>query len=135
MPESGTLYDAFLDELRDSYDAEKQLTKALAVQLIHDESVEKSAGATKKILSNQFLRIDASGSLFLRNLKGTTVHICVKVTMVGDLTSSSVKPASNVEGAGSVDLANSSRTLTWEIELKPKEQQTLKYTRCYWMRN
>jgi len=30
MAEAGTLHDAFLDELRDSYDAEKQLTKALA---------------------------------------------------------------------------------------------------------
>jgi len=30
MAESGTLNDAFLDELRDTYDAEKQLTKALA---------------------------------------------------------------------------------------------------------
>jgi Uncharacterized protein conserved in bacteria len=29
MPEAGTLHDAFLDELRDSYDAEKQLIKAL----------------------------------------------------------------------------------------------------------
>jgi ferritin-like metal-binding protein YciE len=29
MPETGTLHDAFLDELRDTYDAEKQLTKAL----------------------------------------------------------------------------------------------------------
>ena len=29
MAETGTLHDAFLDELRDSYDAEKQLTKAL----------------------------------------------------------------------------------------------------------
>ena len=29
MAEMGTLHDAFLDELRDSYDAEKQLTKAL----------------------------------------------------------------------------------------------------------
>jgi ferritin-like metal-binding protein YciE len=30
MAEAGTLYDAFIDELRDTYDAEKQLTKALA---------------------------------------------------------------------------------------------------------
>jgi ferritin-like metal-binding protein YciE len=30
MPEAGTLHDAFIDELRDTYDAEKQLTKALA---------------------------------------------------------------------------------------------------------
>ena len=29
MPESGTLHDAFLDELRDLYNAEKQITKAL----------------------------------------------------------------------------------------------------------
>jgi len=29
MAESGTLHDAFIDELKDSYDAEKQLTKAL----------------------------------------------------------------------------------------------------------
>lgn len=29
MAENGTLHDAFLDELRDLYDAEKQLTKAL----------------------------------------------------------------------------------------------------------
>jgi ferritin-like metal-binding protein YciE len=29
MAEPGTLHDAFLDELRDMYDAEKQLTKAL----------------------------------------------------------------------------------------------------------
>jgi ferritin-like metal-binding protein YciE len=29
MPKTGTLYDAFLDELRDMYDAEKQLTSAL----------------------------------------------------------------------------------------------------------
>jgi ferritin-like metal-binding protein YciE len=30
MSETGTLHDAFVDELRDTYDAEKQLTKALA---------------------------------------------------------------------------------------------------------
>jgi ferritin-like metal-binding protein YciE len=29
MPETQTLHDAFLDELKDAYDAEKQLTKAL----------------------------------------------------------------------------------------------------------
>src|ERR1044071_1574012 len=29
MAEEGTLHDAFIDELRDTYDAEKQLTKAL----------------------------------------------------------------------------------------------------------
>jgi ferritin-like metal-binding protein YciE len=30
MAEAGTLHDAFIDELRDTYDAERQLTKALA---------------------------------------------------------------------------------------------------------
>jgi ferritin-like metal-binding protein YciE len=30
MAEAGTFHDAFVDELRDTYDAEKQLTKALA---------------------------------------------------------------------------------------------------------
>ena len=30
MTETSTLHDAFIDELRDTYDAEKQLTKALA---------------------------------------------------------------------------------------------------------
>ena len=29
MAETGTLHDAFIDELRDAYDAEKQITKAL----------------------------------------------------------------------------------------------------------
>jgi ferritin-like metal-binding protein YciE len=29
MPETGSLHDAFIDELRDTYDAERQLTKAL----------------------------------------------------------------------------------------------------------
>src|SRR5687768_12679915 len=29
MAESGTLHDAFLDELKDAYDGEKQLTRAL----------------------------------------------------------------------------------------------------------
>jgi len=30
MPETGTLHDAFVEELRDTYDAEKQLTRALS---------------------------------------------------------------------------------------------------------
>jgi ferritin-like metal-binding protein YciE len=29
MTDTGTLHDAFIDELRDAYDAERQLTKAL----------------------------------------------------------------------------------------------------------
>ena len=30
MAATGSLHDAFVDELRDTYDAERQLTKALA---------------------------------------------------------------------------------------------------------
>ena len=30
MADAGTLHDAFLDELRDAYDAEKQLTEGAA---------------------------------------------------------------------------------------------------------
>ena len=30
MADTGTLHDAFIDELRDAYDAEKQLTKGPA---------------------------------------------------------------------------------------------------------
>jgi ferritin-like metal-binding protein YciE len=40
MAEAGTLHDAFIDELRDTFDAEKQLTKALP-------KLAKSAGNPK----------------------------------------------------------------------------------------
>ena len=40
MSDTGTLHDAFIDELRDTYDAERQLTKALA------EAGESGGGAT-----------------------------------------------------------------------------------------
>jgi ferritin-like metal-binding protein YciE len=40
MANTGTLHDAFLDELRDAYDAEKQLTKALP-------KLAKAASSTK----------------------------------------------------------------------------------------
>ena len=40
MPKSKTLHDAFIDELRDAYDAEKQLTKALP-------KMAKKAGSEK----------------------------------------------------------------------------------------
>jgi ferritin-like metal-binding protein YciE len=40
MPKNKTLHDAFIDELRDAYDAEKQLTKALT-------KMAKKAGSQK----------------------------------------------------------------------------------------
>jgi ferritin-like metal-binding protein YciE len=45
MAESGTLHDAFLDELRDAYDAEKQLTKALP---------KMAQAATSEVLRDAF---------------------------------------------------------------------------------
>src|SRR5205085_1655138 len=45
MAESGTLHDAFLDEVRDAYDAEKQLTKALP---------KMAAAATSPVLRDAF---------------------------------------------------------------------------------
>jgi len=45
MAESGTLHDAFLDELRDVYDAEKQLTKALQ---------KMASSATSPVLRDAF---------------------------------------------------------------------------------
>jgi ferritin-like metal-binding protein YciE len=40
MPDTSTLHDAFLDELRDAYDAEKQLVKALPKMAKAAESTE-----------------------------------------------------------------------------------------------
>jgi ferritin-like metal-binding protein YciE len=45
MPESGTLHDAFIDEIRDAYDAEKQLTKALP---------KMAKAATSQVLRDAF---------------------------------------------------------------------------------
>ena len=44
MAEMGTLHDAFLDELRDTYDAEKQLTKALPkmVEAAHSPTLREA---------------------------------------------------------------------------------------------
>lgn len=45
MAEAGTLDDAFIDELRDTYDAEKQLTKAL----VRGKHCDGIAGSSKKV--------------------------------------------------------------------------------------
>ena len=37
MAEAGTLHDAFIDELRDTYDDVKQLTKALVEEALAGE--------------------------------------------------------------------------------------------------
>jgi len=49
MAEAGTLHDAFIDELRDTYDAEKQLTKALAkLAKASSNTATASPGSSKK---------------------------------------------------------------------------------------
>ena len=48
MADAGTLHDAFVDELRDTYDAEKQLTKALPKLAKHSRLRPKPKPATKQ---------------------------------------------------------------------------------------
>ena len=55
MAEGGTLHDAFIDELRDTYDAEKQLTKALA-KLAKASSNPKLRDASRPILRRRSAR-------------------------------------------------------------------------------
>src|SRR5258707_3828826 len=67
MAENGTLHDAFLDELRDAYDAEKQLTKALPklakaassgeLRAAFESHLEETQGHVQK-LENVFANLD-----------------------------------------------------------------------------
>jgi ferritin-like metal-binding protein YciE len=67
MTEAGTLHDAFIDELRDSYDAEKQLTKALTklakaasnpkLRQAFESHLEETLGHIKR-LEQVFERLD-----------------------------------------------------------------------------
>ena len=60
MAEAGTLHDAFLDELRDSYDAEKQLTKALSklAKAASDPKLRQAFEAHLKETENQIKRLE-----------------------------------------------------------------------------
>ena len=61
MAEAGTLHDAFIDELRDAYDAEKQLTKALPKLAKAATSPELRAGVrdrTSRRRSGQVERLE-----------------------------------------------------------------------------
>lgn len=60
MADAGTLHDAFIDELRDTYDAEKQLTKALP-KLAKAATSEKLRAAFETHLQetlNQIARLE-----------------------------------------------------------------------------
>ncbi len=66
----------------------------------------------------------------------TEVTLSLKVTLVGELASSTTPPTKNVEGASAgTDLANASRALSWDVVLKPKEDRLIKYSRFYWQRH
>ena len=56
MAEAGTLHDAFIDELRDTYDAEKQLTKVLS-KLAKRRQIRTAARATSKAVSRMHGRV------------------------------------------------------------------------------
>jgi ferritin-like metal-binding protein YciE len=60
MTETGTLHDAFIDELRDSYDSEKQLTKALPklAKAASDPKLRQAFEAHLKETQNQIRRLE-----------------------------------------------------------------------------
>jgi ferritin-like metal-binding protein YciE len=60
MAEAGTLHDAFLDELRDSYDSEKQLTKALPklAKAASDPKLRQAFEVHLKETENQIKRLE-----------------------------------------------------------------------------
>jgi ferritin-like metal-binding protein YciE len=60
MAEAATLHDAFLDELRDSYDSEKQLTKALPklAKAASDPKLRQAFVSHLKETENQIKRLE-----------------------------------------------------------------------------
>jgi ferritin-like metal-binding protein YciE len=60
MAEAGTLHDAFIDELRDAYDAEKQLTKALQklAKAASDPKLRQAFDAHLKETQGQITRLE-----------------------------------------------------------------------------
>ena len=63
MAESGTLHDAFLDELRDAYDAEKQLLKALP-KMARAASAEELRAAFEAHLEETKVQVDRLEQVF-----------------------------------------------------------------------
>ena len=63
MAESGTLHDAFLDELRDAYDAEKQLLKALP-KMAKAASAEELRAAFEAHLEETKVQVDRLEQVF-----------------------------------------------------------------------
>jgi ferritin-like metal-binding protein YciE len=63
MAESGTLHDAFLDELRDAYDAEKQLLKALP-KMAKAASADELRAAFEAHLEETKVQVDRLEQVF-----------------------------------------------------------------------
>ena len=58
MAEATTLHDAFIDELRDTYDAERQLTKALPTPVVVQQTVQGDSAAYHGYWGLDFTRVD-----------------------------------------------------------------------------
>jgi hypothetical protein len=111
-----------------------KLTKALSVSVAHEESlVPNTKTVTKTFYSTEYVRVDVTGSLLLRNLKTTELKLLVTLTVTGELVSSSIAPVKKVESASS-DVANSTWVVVLERVLQPKESFSVKYTRTYFRR-
>jgi ferritin-like metal-binding protein YciE len=74
MGESGTLHDAFLDELRDAYDAEKQLLKALPKTVKKATSKDRTA-AFEAHLEETRGHGDKLEQVFVRSVKRCAASI------------------------------------------------------------
>lgn len=81
------------------------------------------------------MRVDAHGSFLLRNLKPVPVALCLKLTLTGELSSSSERPTKSIEIGSGSDLANSHLEILFDVKLAPRESRTIKYKRSYYVRN
>ena len=93
MAEAGTLHDAFIDELRDTYDAEKQLTKALA-KLAKAASIAKLREAFEAHLEETQGQIARLEQVFERRRKRLAANIATALPALSKKASRSWKKTS-----------------------------------------
>ena len=72
MPATGTLHDAFLDELRDAYDAEKQILKALPkmVKAARSKQLKAAFSAHLKETSDHVVRLEQAFASLDEKVRG-----------------------------------------------------------------
>ena len=79
MAQASTLHDAFLDELRDIYHAEKQITKALPkmVTAASDSSLAKAFSdlSSQSVSLECDVNIEPSGTSAKASCRGTTSYV------------------------------------------------------------